>query len=104
MCLRRRLTCATLLDAAVPRADVLADVAAVDLRAEVLAVVVRDRRRRLCPVREALRRVERPRLVERMCRACVEAEAALTAVCVERRRRLELEIRHERPEHDPRAV
>ena len=44
---------AALLDAAVPRAHVLADVAAVDLLAELRAVRLRDRRGRLRPVREA---------------------------------------------------
>src|SRR5581483_11046655 len=45
-------------DAAVPRADVLADVAAVDLRAERLPVRRRDRLRRLRPVGQAPRGVE----------------------------------------------
>ena len=73
---RQRLAGAALLDAAVPRADVLADVAAVDLGAEVLAVRLRDRlaptassttgtsSRRACPARPA-RRSGTPR-----CRAC----------------------------------
>src|SRR5439155_5743426 len=56
---------APFLDATVPRADVLADVAAVDLCAELTPVVLRYRRRRLRPVRETLRRVEYPGLVER---------------------------------------
>src|SRR5262249_4745521 len=90
--------------AAVPRADVLADVAAVHLRPERRAVLLRDRRRRLRPVRQAARRVERPGLVERTGRARVDAEPALAAIGVERRRRLELDGRDERAEHDPRAM
>ena len=54
----------SLLDAAVPRADVLADVASVDLCAERGTVALGDRCRRLRPVREALRSVERSGLVE----------------------------------------
>src|SRR6185312_15436144 len=34
----------------------------------------------------------------------VDAEPALAAVEIERRRGLELDVRHERPEHDPGAV
>src|SRR5262249_20168283 len=56
---------ATLLDPAVPRADVLADVAAVDLGAQLGAVLVRYGARRLRPVGETARRVERAGLVER---------------------------------------
>ena len=92
------------LDAAVPRADVLADVAAVDLRAELGAVGLRDRLGRLRPVREAARRVEHAGLVERAGRAGVDAARARAAAGVERRRRLELGGRDERAEHDPRAV
>src|SRR5260370_1340496 len=50
---------APLLDAAVPGANVLADVATVDLCPERLPVGGRDRLGCLRPVREALRRVER---------------------------------------------
>src|SRR6266516_6770120 len=82
---------AALLDPAVPRTDVLADVAAVDLRAEVLAVGLRNRRGRLRRVRETACRVERPRLVERPRRAGVDAEPAGAAVEGQARRRLELE-------------
>src|SRR5215218_7078971 len=62
---RLRQVAAAFLDAAVPRADVLTDVAAVDAIFERGPVREGDRPRRLRPVREALRRVERPRLVER---------------------------------------
>ncbi len=100
----RRLAGAALLDAAVPRADVLADVAAVDLGAERGAVVLGDRGRRLRPVGEALRRVEGAGLVERARRARVDADPALAAVRLEGRRALQLLVADERPEHDPRAV
>src|SRR6266404_149414 len=60
---------ATLLDAAVPRADVLADVAAVHLRAEMRTIFVRNRFARLRPVRQTAIRIERPGLVERVRRA-----------------------------------
>src|SRR5439155_4613593 len=50
--LRRRLAGAPLLDSPVPRADVLADVAAVDLIPEFLAVRLGNRRARLRPVRK----------------------------------------------------
>ena len=53
---------------------------------------LRDRRRRLRPVGEAARRVQRARLVERAGRARVDAEPALAAVGVERRRRVELGV------------
>ena len=46
-------------------------------------------------------RVERPGLVERAGRAGVDAEAALAAIELEGRRRLELDVRDERAEHDP---
>src|SRR5207249_6117933 len=49
-------------------------------------------------------RVEHAGLVERVRRARVDAEAALAAVGLERRSRLELSVGDERPEHDPRAV
>ncbi len=99
-----RLARAPLLGPAVPGADVLADVAAVDLDAERLAVLLRHGVGRLRPVREAARRVELARLVERAGRAGVDAEAARAAVERERRRRLDLRLGEERPEHDPRAV
>src|SRR5665213_4451246 len=51
---------ATFLNPSVPRAYVLADIAPVDLRAEFSAILLGNRRRRLRPVRKALRRVERP--------------------------------------------
>src|SRR5262249_24122148 len=95
---------ATLLDTPVPRAHVLTDVAAVHLRAELAAVLHGWRRRSLRPVAEATGGVERSRLVERAARAGVDAEPALSAVEVERRRRLELDVGDERAEHDPRAV
>src|SRR5207253_8282372 len=80
---RRRTAGAALLDAAVPRTDVLADVAAVHLRAEPVAVFGRDGLRGLRPVREALARVERAELVERAGRAGVHAEPAGAAVELE---------------------
>jgi NADPH:quinone reductase-like Zn-dependent oxidoreductase len=92
------------LDPPVPGADVLADVAAVDLVTELASIVLGGGARRLCPVREALGRVERPWLVERAGRTGVDAEAARAAVEPERRRRLELLLGHERSEDDPRAV
>src|SRR3954449_5653901 len=102
--LRQRLARAPLLDAAIPWADVLADVTAVDLGLELRAVLVRRRLGRLRPVGEAARRVERSRLVERARGAGVDAEPALPAVEAERRGRLELDVCDERPEHDPGAV
>jgi hypothetical protein len=99
-----RVIRASFLDAAVPRADVLADVAAVHLSAELPAVVHRDRRRRLAPVREAARSVQRPRLVERVRRARVDAKRARAAACGERRRRIELPVADQRPENDPGPV
>src|SRR6266404_941964 len=99
-----RNVAAPLLDTAVPRTDVLADVAAIHLRAELCTVCVGHRLCGLRPIRETLRRVERARLVERARRAGVDAEAARPAVEVERRRRLDLHVGDERAEHDPRTV
>src|SRR6266536_275244 len=99
----RLLAGAPLLDAAIPRADVLADVAAVDAVLERRAHLLRDRLRRLRPVGETKRRVERAGLVERAGRARVDAEPAGAAVELERRRRLDLDVGDERSEHDPRA-
>src|SRR5262245_37147751 len=93
-----------LLDAAIPRADVLADVTAVHHVSERLAVRLRDRRRRLRPVGQAAGGIERSGLVERARRAGVDAEAAVAAVELERRSRLELHVRDERSEDDPGAV
>ena len=84
---------AALLHPPVPWADVLADVATVDLRAEVRAVLGGRRSWRLRPVREAARRVEGSGLVERAGGAGVDAEPALATVEVERRRRFELDVR-----------
>ena len=92
------------IDASIPRADVLADVAAVDLGAERLAMVHRDRLRDLRRVREAARGVEHTGLVERTGRARIDAERAGAAACVERRRRRELGCGDERAEDDPRPV
>src|SRR5205814_9350153 len=61
---RERVAGAPALDTAVPRTHVLADVAAVDLDAELGAVFLRNRRARLRPVREAAVGVERSRTVE----------------------------------------
>ena len=100
----RRLAGAALLHPPVPGAHVLADVAAVERGADRGAVLDGDLARRLRPVREAAGGVERARLVERPGRARVDAERAGAAVGAERRRRLELHVRDERPEHDPGAV
>ena len=75
---------ATLLDAAVPRADVLADVAAVDAILERVHHVVGHLAGGLRPVREAARRVEHAGLVERARRTRVDAEPAAAATRVER--------------------
>ena len=99
-----RLVRPPFLDAAVPRADVLADVAAVDRRAEVLAVLLGNRAGPLRRPGEAPVRVEHAGVVERPGRAGLDAERAGAAVSDERRRRLELDVGDERPEHDPRAV
>src|SRR5579871_1504901 len=101
---RERLAGPAFLDAAVPRAYVLADVASVHLRTEVRAELLGRRLGRLRPVREAPRRVEHARLVERVRRARVDAEATFAAIRIERRRELELGVGDQRPEHDPRAV
>ena len=93
-----------LLDAAVPGAHVLADVAAVDAVAERLAVLLRERVGRLRPVREAAGGVEHAGLLQRVGRARVDAERAGAAAGVERRRRLELGSRDERAEHHPGAM
>ena len=92
------------LHPAVPRADVLADVAAVDLRAERRAVRLRDRLGHLRPVREAPCGVEHAGLVERAGRARVDAARARAAAFGNGRRRLELGGGDERAEHDPGAV
>src|SRR5207302_8795340 len=73
------------------------------LVAERLAHVLGYRPRGLSPVGETLGRVERSGLVERAGRAGINAEPALAAVELERRRGLELEVGDERAEHDPRA-
>src|SRR5207247_7677319 len=99
----RREAGAALLDAAIPGADVLADVAAVDLVAELLAVILRDWLGRLRPVGETARRVEHAGLVQRASRARLDAERAGAAIGVQRWRRLELDVSDERAEHDPRA-
>src|SRR5439155_11937314 len=93
-----------LLDPAVPRADVLADVAPVDLGTELAPVLLRDRAGRLRPVGEAARRIERARLVERPRRAGLDAERARAAVELERRGALDLCLRDERAEDDPRPM
>src|SRR5947208_15841474 len=100
---RGREAGAALLDAAVPGTDVLADVAAVNLVAKLLAVALRDRLGRLRPVGETARRVEHAGLVQRSGRARLDAERAGPAIGVQRRRRLELDVGDERAEHDPRA-
>ena len=91
-------------DSAIPGADVLADVASVELRAERLAVGLGNRLRHLCPVGEAAGCVENARLVERAGRTGIDAAGAGAATRRHRRRRLELRGGDERPEDDPRAV
>src|SRR5207253_9665980 len=98
---RRLETRAAFLDPAVPRTDVLADVAAVDLGAQLGAVRIGDRVRALRPVREAAVGVQHAWLVERAGRTGLDAERAGTAVGVERRSRLELGLGDQRPQHDP---
>ena len=93
-----------LLDAAVPRAHVLADVASVDAVVEPVHDVVRHLARRLRPVGEAPRRVEDAGLVEGVGGAGVDAERAGAAARRDRRRGLDLDVRDERPEHDPGPV
>ena len=100
----RGIVPAALLDAAVPGADLLADVAAVDHVRQRLPVGLRDRLGRLCPVGEAPVCVERARLVQRAGGAGVDAEAAVAAVELERRRRLDLDVGDERAQDDPRPV
>ena len=51
-----------------------------------------------------MRRVDHAGLVERSGRAGLDAERARAAVELERRRRLDLDLGDERPEHDPGAV
>src|SRR5207248_2422946 len=92
-----------LLHAAIPRTHVLADVAPVHLCAERCAEVLGDRVGCLRPVGETARRIERPGLVERAGWARVDAEPAGAAVRLEPRRRLELDVGHERAEDDPRS-
>ncbi len=93
-----------LLDAAVPRAHVLADVASVDAVVEPVHDVVRHLARRLRPVGEAPRRVEDAGLVEGVGGAGVDAERAGAAARRDSRRGLDLDVRDERPEHDPGPV
>src|SRR5262245_60698698 len=83
---RQRLVGAPLFDAAVPGADVLTDVATVDLRFEVLAILDGRCRRRLRPVGEAACRVEGSGLVQGPGRTGVDTEPAVAAVESERRR------------------
>ena len=92
---------APLLNPAIPGADVLADVAAVDLRLQGLAVGLGRVVGRLRPVREAFGRIERPRLVEGSRGTGVDAEGAGAAVERKPRRRLQLPVRDERAKDDP---
>src|SRR5262249_12068429 len=101
---RRPLAGPSLLDAAVPRADVLADVAAVDLRSELGAVLLGDGAGRRAPGGGAAGRVERAGIVERARGTGLEAGRARAAVEGQPRGRLELGLGDERPQHDPRAV
>ena len=75
---------ATALDPAVPRADVLADVAAVDLGAELGAVRLGDLALDLRPVGEAACGVEDAGLVEGPGRAGVDAAGAGAAARAKR--------------------
>ena len=96
---------APLLDATVPRADVLADVAAVDAIPRAQPYVLRHRppssasstrgngSRRARPARRG------PRSGRRRCRGVQLPQSG-----VERRGRLDLDVGDERSEHDPRAV
>src|SRR3954451_12222563 len=70
----RRFGGPTLFDPAIPRTDVLADVAAVDLRTERLAVVRGDGLRGLRPIRQAAGGVQHTRFDERIGRTGVDAE------------------------------
>ena len=100
----RRAPRRALLDASVPRTDLLADVAPVHHVAQLAAIFLGMGAGACGPVREALRRVERAGLVERAGRAGVDAEPAVPAVEVEGRARLDFGVRHERTEHDPGSV
>src|SRR5262249_24747754 len=80
----RRRARPAFLDAAVPRAHVLTDVAAVDDVAEMLALIGWDRPGALRRPREAAVRIECPGLVERVRRTGLDAERAGAAVGVER--------------------
>src|SRR2546423_4357206 len=71
---RERLVRAAPFDPAVPGADVLADVTAVDAVAERAPVLVGDGLARLRPVREAAGGVERARLVESVGGTRLDAE------------------------------
>ena len=101
---RERLPGTTLLDTPVPGADVLADVAPVDAILERVHHVAGELAGRLRPVREAPGRVEHAGLVERARRARLDAQRAAAAARVEGGRRLQLDVGHERAEHDPGSV
>jgi hypothetical protein len=101
---RETLLAATLLDPPVPRTDVLADVAAVGLRAELGSIILGNRRGRLRPVRETLVGNDDAGVVECARRARLAAERARTANELERRSRLDLGGGDERSEHHPRSV
>jgi zinc-binding alcohol dehydrogenase/oxidoreductase len=101
---RQPVAVPALLDAAIPGTNVLANVAAVDLRAEVFAVGLWNGSRRLRPVGEAACRVERSRLVERASWTRINAQAAVATVQSERWRRPELDVGDDRAENDPRSV
>ena len=87
------------------RADVLADVAAVDAVAERVHDVLRASRPAVCVQYERQRVASStPGSSSASGRARVDAERAAAAARVERRGRLELDVGDERAEHDPRAV
>src|SRR5204862_2189478 len=73
---RQCVSCAAFLDASVPRTDVLADVAAVDLGAELRAIALWDRAGCLRPVGQTPRRIQDAWLVERPRGARVDAARA----------------------------
>src|SRR4051812_10049061 len=86
----RRLGGPAPFDPAIPRTDVLADVAAVDLCAERLAVVRGDGLRGLRPVRQAPGGIQHAWFDEGIGRTGVDAERARAAAGVERSGRLDL--------------
>ena len=95
--------------AAIPRANVLADVAAEDVPADGLAQFERNRAAQLDrQIGNAAPRVQNVRLDDGARRACVDAQAAVSAQIRRRRfrgvqRRREIERRHDHAEEQPRT-